>query len=1763
MIKKILLAGLLGLMVHCAQAQMVIDTWTLSTGVDTSLWMDLSGYDTVIITPGNRTAANSGLKSIGFPFTLGETTHTKFSTSINGTVRLGNTVVPSSGYYDQPLGSNRSNSPKIEAFGGRGRFDATCYTRMALLGDNGNRVRVVETRMKSYNCNDSLYISFQVQLFENGGLRIVYGQSDEGAVVGTTQNGVVAALSPEQDIIFIDLLTHEVSRFDGGTGSCTLTNSVWPEQGRWYMLALDSNACPLPAGVTSLNTDPTDIRLQRNSAPADMRVLIPAVGIDTIWPQTVNYLVLGGGFNPSTTYQGSVQSVCGDRTSFRTRAFQFTTGCGPVVRLPWKDVFTNATAACWDNTQSTGTTQQWLWRNNYMEGRSRLGQTYNEWLVSPILTLPDDEGIMLRWRYKASQRNGVAPTVDVRVAPCTADGTVDSNQWTTVQTLDTFYSSFVSRKISLDNWSGQRVKVAFVRIGTGGNSTFIDDVELLVEHEPVISLTTPATAFVADTTVMVCNMDSGIVGGAQYIWHSTLLDTTIVTIVPIVTINYHTAGTDTLTVIAVNAYGADTTTATIHVINCLTAIPWTENFEGYSLADYNYCWTIKGWYHLSSGVGYTLLDERGVQTRYEQMMVSNTTVGSYMLSPYITIPTTNVEHLKLWVECVALQLMVRLSTSASTDTVDYTDTLLIVQGDNRHMRRYLADLAPYAGETIRIGLFRMSGNAPIVNAVRVDYDTLPILDTIRGLDYTGTYRATEFTSSLLHGPADNLTYTWYSPLLDTTIVTIDSIVTITYHTPGTDTLRLIATNAFGSDTITKIVHVTDCQPVTTLPWTETFVNGIDCWYLPMGSNWVGHRGELPYMYVHTNGSTASLDSWVVSPAIDIPADTNEQVRVFWKVTQSNNSIAFHYDVLASVSNDYTDLSGYQVVYSDSTLHPSGSLQENYDLLSASLSAYAGQTIHLAFRNRPVQNVASETSLFISSMTVRATHLPMLGDIRVPADIYTDDGPQQVVAILNEGNRTGLTYTWHSTLLDTTIVTIDTIATINYRFPGTDTLSVIATNAYGADTAYAVVRVHQCSTVGLPFVEPFKNDSTLTCWRMWNFNGNAMGWRIEDNWYAGNFNVMIAGTYYEQANAWLVTPEIEIPANTDGVNLKVKVYGASSSSGTTYLTVRVSTTGATDTALFTDTLYHGSFNMAWTRLNESLNAYAGQRIHLAFVHTGTSYYGFGIFLDSMSVDYDYLPQATVTHTNPVVGLATTYRATLNNCVTTGLTYTWHSSLLDTTIVSIGTIATINYTSPGIDTVTLIVSNAFGADTVTTIVEVTDCLILSLPYGEDFESVSPTAWNAVGDLPHCWNSIWTGSTSSSAPHVVTGNDYPFIGTLPDNAVLMLAGSASGYSSDAYIMLPAFVDSLQNLNMVLDYRFESARFGTLSVGYFNDNNVFTAVKTLEPQEGSYARDTVDFRAATMADNARMAVRWSCNSSFYGVAIDNIMVFDAATASLLPRISFEADETVFTYDDVVYSATLVSGDTNGLTYTCSSSLLGTTQQSTIPTFHFLYTSVGYDTIMMTATNAHGSHSVKQIVWVSKCRHVPYFEDFEEATVYATVADGSYIYHLPNCWTSPWFGNHVQCIEVTTEYTPNTTQKLRMIAGVNSMFDTINYAVLPELEYSVDQLSLALDYFDGTVGTLSVGYVVGSQYTPVYNLTSVTTINGRTAMHRDTASLSGITAPAGARLQLLIISTTSYYLTRALLNNCHPSSVNCHFRSYLSQIPWKFQKKCLYLQTE
>ena len=919
----------------------------------------------------------------------------------------------------------------------------------------------------------------------------------------------------------------------------------------------------------------------------------------------------------------------------------------------------------------------------------------------------------------------------------------------------------------------------------------------------------------------------------------------------------------------------------------IDTFPWEEQFVS-PTGTWRTCWQgASDWGYPSGGWGMMYYDDydRGPFSS-EQFIYA---YDNELVLPAIIVPNVVNDNLSMLIEYFGGTLTAIVSPSGEAADTSFTDTVLTVTNSEQeiHIRVYAVPLSPYAGQTIRIKLIvEDNPSLSYINSIRIDHDTLPRIDVLSFPERVTTGESVSYSVSLRHGSTDGLGFTLHSSILDSTWVDNNfnfqfSIFNLIYPIGGTDTLTIIATNAYGSDTVHATVYVADCNPVTVFPWMDDFEEGILCWYLPEGSNWMWDATPSYYYPVnHAIGSRTRTDSvaqWIISKGLTLPNDDAQDLRLFWKAGGGSNRV-HPYSVLVTTATDFTDTSNYTLLYLDTL----PLLYYNYDFSvftprSASLAAYAGQTIHVAFRNESF--FSNWDAVAIDNVEVRNSYAPVVTLPGLTMAMRNDS--VHIQALLLEGSLNGLTYTWHSTLLDTTWVDGNfnfqfSVFNLIYPAAGTDTLTVTATNAYGTSTAMAVI------TVNTPPL-----------------------------------------------------PQVTLTAPTE------------------------------------------------------------------------------VFLNDTA----------------------TLIATLNDCDPTGLTYTWHSSLLDSTISTIGTIVNIAYPVAGDDTLTLVVSNIDGSDTAVAMIHVLNCNLATTPFFEDFEGVTATNATTAGSLPSCWDYHWNGSNAAYAPHVITTGGYQYMNDIPDNALFFVAGSSTGYGSTSIVYLPRFADSLQHLAMTLDYRFESSSRGILTVGWFDGNDVFHTVKNLTPHDGGYVRDTVLFTDQEAA-NYRIALWWEFGSAWYAAAVDNIEVFNPNTI-IYPPDTVTVDSITTTTARVSWSPVPAA---TAYHIVVDGSPIDTTLHSTLYTLHLtgLSPSTTY-TVSVAAIVGADTGRYRYATFTTACEvlttfDMPFVEDFQS---YSSTA---YTFELP-CWTLLAYSREQHlCVEPTS----SGNNILGLWPDSNS---TPHFAVMPAMQ--------------------------------------------------------------------------------------------------------------------
>ena len=1617
------------------RAQTLVDNYRFSTRVDSTAWIDITGIDSALVTPPASGWITSGglssqLTDIGFTFPFAGTDYTTFGTNLMGALRFGARIV---GTQSGNTLTTASTQPKVDGLGVRGMADSSCYIRCATVGTAGSRVLVVETRLGIYQ-HEGTYVCWQTQLHEaTGEVRLVYGLSEGTSQMPATQPGLA---KNNGDMLLLNFATHEVEPYTA-TPVPTNVAGLWPEQWRCYSLVPDSAACPLAPAVTLLGGTADSAVLGWSGSAAAWRLRIPAFGVDTV---TAGTTLLLRHLNPLTTYSGTLQAVCaaGD-SSLHRRPFSFTTACGTVRLLPWTDDFQLAAGdACW---QKPYTTNARSWRrqsssNNYFmrvpSGSSTA--TYNEWLVSPPVVLPDTVGLTLGWWYKSSMVSNVAPQVRVRLLVCDGTDEVDTAAaWQTLCTIDHYEQYFQQYYRSLDAWAGHRVRVAFQRVGQGGGVSEVDNVGFEVCMQPSVVLEAPTLVYGGDTVAVPSVLTRGVLANPQYEWRSTMEEQGLMLRLEdddTLRCVYLGSGIDTVTLTLTTDYGTATSTAVIDVVYCrtVTTFPWREDFEHGFL-----CWDMP-----TSGPN--VWDLRTTGAHGGQRVACATQHDSYsiydtLISQPIAVPT----------DAHGLTLMWWMRHDAGTSPSNYRRIWLKAldaanpvwaSGDSLFYRnstniptswqQFSIDLEPLAGQTIRlafVGSSYASGKYIYIDDIEIRYTREPVVSLATSAERLYGEDTVSAAVTLAEGDTVGISYLWSSAMADHGLadyIGSGAQMRFAYHGVGLDTIVVTVSNAYGSATDTAVVRV--CAVQDTLPYVADFGSDLPCWQVLDGTCSVHSSGYL------------SFEDWptaVAMPPVWIPDDGNV-------VLEYDCAYSFFYgSTMVMVSTDMVTFDTLSVIPFTNGTHPSTRIP---------LGAYAGQRIRVVFKA-----TGQFLQYYLTHVNIRYALEPVVQ--AVADDGYFPGTPVSLTASLLEGDTTSLTYGWTSTLTQSGDATLTfdggPQATLVPSVGGPDTVTVWATNNYGTDSATIVVNIKPCGVVDtLPWVEDFSNQ--FACW--WQPAGSQ--------WSPDNTGVMAcvikAAT---TGDNWLISRAIELPmlSSVEGEGMQLWWDAAAIfANGHTY-SVWITTGDYRDTGSYTQlATYSGNlptYNSGWRTPRVDLSAYAGDTVHLAFRYQTQYYEVSGIpgilAIDNVRILDTRPPQvAIVPPARCFVDDTVVYRANLIHGVRSSMNYTWHSSmalqgLAD--VYSVDTMLYVVYHAAGYDTVSLVATNAYGSDTATMWRQVKDCPAVTVPWYEDFEVVNP-----------CWSGSWTPDYITymwldSTTHVMrsTPNSWyvsPWI-DLPDTTGLQLMWNKNGSAANSFMKI--FVSPTGSIEPA-DFT-DTLLYGTSPVGF--DSLPLDA----------YAGRRIRVAFAQLA---------SSNYSDSYVLDDVRVDYNRAA----PQVSLVAPAMVALGDTLTATATL-SNNAVGVTYTWHSSLLDTTIIATVvPNISMVYTAAGTDTITVIAANVHGNDTAWTVVTVNDCSgmSVPYFEDFN-----STAATNSNVLGiLPPCWGAVWNGvetlaPHVILPGGYSLMSNIPDNALFMVTSNYQLYDTLAEVMLPRMADSLQTLTLAFDYrFESAnFGILTAGY--------------------------------------------------------------------------------------------
>ncbi|MBR3412438.1 MAG: fibronectin type III domain-containing protein, partial [Bacteroidales bacterium] len=342
-----------------------LDDYTYSTGTDASKWITVPTTLTSLISPGAGDYGVSTVHNLGFSFPFGENTYTQFSVNSDGNLKLGSSVTGTSNYSTPFSSSNANvNNPKINFFGCDGYCDNSHYVRYLHTADtNGDSVGVVEFCMGTYTSSTRSYLyKWQVHLYHNGNVVVVYGVAPSTAPVVSRQQGLCVNSSDGWTISSSHVATH----FTSGT-STTISSGNWPSEGRYYQFTRPVITCPKPEAITVTGVTPNSVDVEWVEADSATMWRVRLMQGSTILTDSVVTDTAAFSFTSltaNTVYTVSVASICDVDDTSQWRTATVCTYCNPVSTLPITMGFESSEGVSTGSSTSSTFVDCWFRLNN-------------------------------------------------------------------------------------------------------------------------------------------------------------------------------------------------------------------------------------------------------------------------------------------------------------------------------------------------------------------------------------------------------------------------------------------------------------------------------------------------------------------------------------------------------------------------------------------------------------------------------------------------------------------------------------------------------------------------------------------------------------------------------------------------------------------------------------------------------------------------------------------------------------------------------------------------------------------------------------------------------------------------------------------------------------------------------------------------------------------------------------------------------------------------------------------------------------------------------------------------------------------------------------------------------------------------------------------------------------------------------------------------------------------------------------------------------
>lgn len=676
------------------------------------------------------------------------------------------------------------------------------------------------------------------------------------------------------------------------------------------------------------------------------------------------------------------------------------------------------------------------------------------------------------------------------------------------------------------------------------------------------------------------------------------------------------------------------------------------------------------------------------------------TPDNWLVSSQIQLPTTATDFVLSWYDAAqdpdyaGEHYSVYIATSNTVSAFTATTAVFTTTLTTDAWTKRSVDLSAYAGQNIYVA-FRHHNCTDMfymkLDDIRVGGPEAPTVSiNVPAMAESGT--VVDLSASVSGATSFQWTLNGATPA---TATTYD--VQATWATPGTYTVVATATNSVGTASDSATIDIYYCATIDSFPYTANLAAGLGCWSnrsdSTEGTGWLP-VGEIDGL---DEGSVASfsaqsfmglfmldipVDNWLTSPQIDVPA--TGEYELSWNVKPFDPNFAGdNYSVYAIVGDQTTLL--YTETLSSSMTTPLSSMT-TWQHRIVSLSAYAGQTIRVAFRHH---DCAGGYVILLDQISITTLSAPYV-TLSAPAYAKVNQAATFTAVSGNAGS-----YAW---TVDGTAVT-ETSNTLSYTFAttGTHSVQVVATNTVGSTSASATIEAIECEAIAtIPYTEDFENH--IICWDTISMNhandayfGIVAASEAGVAAHSGN-NVFQFSSYADanDYNQYLITPEINITEGAVAVKFWYRGYNEADAFRVLY-----STTG-NQPADFTHELANFAIvpTTQWTLFGISLPTEAK--------YVAINYYGeyqYFLYIDDFEITALSAPSATIS--GPAA-------AWVNNTIT----FTANAVMADTyawTVDGAAQSSTSNtldvvFATAGIHNIELTVANSQGSATATATIEV---------------------------------------------------------------------------------------------------------------------------------------------------------------------------------------------------------------------------------------------------------------------------------------------------------------------------------------------------------------------------------------------------------------------------------------------------------------------------